>query len=446
MPVCCGGYNLGRRGPLLRAQIALVASLLILVGCGGDDDTDTGDDGDTASMAITDSNAVDTGSTAGSDAAATVVDDSTAAATTTPAPVRLGDRFEWCESVQRRWDTQVHYRSEAEAAALAREAAVGVYEAASDDLDRAEAQEALDRALADYASAASDYGKTRWGTAGLIVGDMSSLSAGYYRDDTTLQVAIERAFEAFGSNAGADTLAAFDSAHEATDTLELASSVERLGGDEPVEAVEVPESEPVVFDASEAWLMAIEALDEALEAVGDAEDAKDAAVAAAAGSRGAASEARGAASQIYSAARGDGDWEALISDFEAQLAAARSGVRAAEGFAVEAVEAAAAAEAAFEAARAAEQASAAARALASESGATEGKQAYRDMPTKAPQARIDAQLWARVAAASAGPTTREIVEAAQAAQQAAWHVARISADIDAGGVAAFRQSLQESCR
>ena len=268
MPVCCGGYNLGKRGPLLRAQVVLVASLLILGGCGGDDDTDTEDDGNATSMAITDSNAVDAGSTAGSDtAAATVVGDSTAAATTLTVPVRLGDRFAWCESVQRRWDTQVYYRAEAEAAALAHEAAVGLYEAASDDLDRAEAQEALDRASADYASAASDYGKTRWGTAGLIVGDMSSLLASD-RDDVTLQVAIERAFEAFRSNAGADTLAAFDSAQEATDTLELVSSVDRFGVDEPVEAGEVAAPEPVVFDASEAWLMAIEALEEALEAAG----------------------------------------------------------------------------------------------------------------------------------------------------------------------------------
>ena len=66
--------------------------------------------------------------------------------------------------------------------------------------------------------------------------------------------------------------------------------------------------------------------------------------------------------------------------------------------------------------------------------------------TKAPQARIDAQMWARVAAASADPTTRDVVEAARAAQHAAWHVARIAADIDADGVSAFRQSLQESCR
>ena len=428
----------------IRPFVVALAVTMLAGACAGDDDTDTGDDGDTASMAITDSNAVDAGATAGSDAAAAVVDDSTVAATTLTVPVRLGDRFAWCASVQRRWDAQVHYRAEAEAAALAHEAAVGVYEAASDDLDRAEAQEALDRALDDHASAASDYGKTRWGTAGLIVGDMSTLLASD-RDDVTLQVAIERAFEAFLSDAGAGTLAAFDSAHEAAHALELVSSVERFGGDESVEAVEVPEPEPVVFDASEAWLKAIAALEEALEAAGDAEDAKDAAVAAAAGSRGAASAARDAASQTYRAARRDGDWEALISDFEAQLAAARSGVQAAEGFAVEALEATAAAEAALEAVRAAEQASAAARAIANDSGATKGKQAYRDMPTKAPQARIDAELRVSFAAVYASPTARDVVDAAQAAQKAAWYVARISADIDAGGVAAFRQSLQESC-
>ena len=291
MPVCCGGYNLGRRRPLLRAHVALVASLLVLVGCGGEDDTDTENDGDTTFTTITDSDAVGTGSTAGSDAAATVVDDSTVAATTLAAPVRLGDRFAWCESVQRRWDAQDHVRAETEATALAYEAAVGVVGAASDDLDRAEAQEALDRALADYASAASDYGKTRWGVAGLILGDMATLLASD-RDDATLQVAMERAFEAFRSNAGAATLSAFDSAHEANDTLELVSTVERFGSDESVEVVEVPEPEPVAFDASEAWLKAIEALEEALEAVGDAEDAKDAAVAAAGASRGAVSAAR----------------------------------------------------------------------------------------------------------------------------------------------------------
>lgn len=450
MPVCRGGYSLGRRCPLLRARVALVVSLLVLAGCGGDDhtstDTGTGTNGDTSSMAITDNNAVDTGSSMDGDADTTVDDDSKATATTPAAPVRLGDRFGWCESVQRRWDSQVRYRAEAEAAALAHAAAVGVYEAASDDLDRAEAQEALDRALDDYESADSDYGKTRWGTAGLIFGDVSILSAGYYRDDPTLQVAIERAVEAFGSNAGADTLAAFDSAHEVTDTQELVSGIERFDVDEPVEAVEVPESEPAVFDASEGWLKAIEAVEEALEAAAEAEAAKDAAVAAAYGSRGAVSDANDAASEIYFAARRDGDWEALIGDFEAQLAAARSAVDAAEGFAIEAFQAAAAAEAAFEAARAAEQAAAAARARAEQSGATEGEQAYWDMPTKAPQARIDAQLWVRVAAASAGPTTRDVIDAAQVAQKAARYVARISADIDVRGVAAFRQSLQESCR
>ena len=362
-------------------------------------------------------------------------------------PVRLGDRFGWCDSVQRRWDAQVRYRAEAEAAAVAYEAAVGVYEAASDDLDRAEAQEPLDRALADYESAKHDYAKTRWIVAGLILGDMSPLSAAYdYGDDATLQVAIERAFEAFSSNAGADTLAAFDTAHEATEALEIAKSIKRSGGDEPVEAVEVPEPEPAVFDASQGWLMAIEAVEEALEAAADAKDASDAAAAATNASRGAVGDADDAASQIYFAARRDGDWETLIGDFEAQLAAARSGMQAAEYFTAEAYEAVAAAEAAAEATRAAEEAAAAARALANQSGATDGEQAYWDMHIKAPQAPIDARLWADMAAVSASLTSRDVIDAAQAAQKAAWYVARISAGIDAGGVAAFRQSLQQSCR
>ena len=448
MPVCYGGYSLGRRGPLLRAQVVLVVSLLVLVGCGGDDDTDASDDGNTTSMAVTDNNAVGVGSTAGSDADVTVVDDSTAAATTLSAPVRMGDRFRWCDSVQSRWDSQVRHRAEVEAAALAYEAAVGVYEAALDDLDRAEAQEALDRALADYESAKRDYGRARWGTAGLVLGDVSRLSAVYdYGDDATLQVAIERAFEAFSSNASADTLAAFDSAHEATATLELVRGIERSGGDEPVEAVEIPEPEPAVFDASQGWLMAIEAVQEALEAAADAENAMDAAAVAADASRGAVSDAKNAASEIYRTARlVDGDWESLIGDFKAQSAAARSGVQAAERFTTEAFEAAAAAEAAVEAARAAEEAAAAARDLANQSGATEGEQAYRDMPTKASQARVDAWSSANFAAAFASLTTTDVLAAAQAAQTAAWHVARIAADIDADGVAAFRQSLQQSCR
>ena len=353
MPVCYGGCNLGRRVPRLRARVVLVVSLLVLVGCGGDDDdTDASDDGNTASLAVTDDNAVGAGSTAGSDADVTVVDDSTAAATTPAAPVRMGDRFRWCDSVQSRWDSQVRHRAEVEAAAVAYEAAVGVYEAASDDLDRAEAQEALDRALADYESAKRGYGRARWGTAGLVLGDVSRLSAVYdYGDDATLQVAIERAFEAFSSNAGADTLAAFDAAREATATLELVRGVERSGGDEPVEAVEIPEPEPAVFDASQGWLMAIEAVEEALEAAADAENAMDAAAVAADASRGAVSDAKDAASEIYGTARlVDGDWESLIGDFKAQSAAARSGVQAAERFTTEAFEAAAAAEAAVDAA------------------------------------------------------------------------------------------------
>ena len=71
---------------------------------------------------------------------------------------------------------------------------------------------------------------------------------------------------------------------------------------------------------------------------------------------------------------------------------------------------------------------------------------YWDMHIKAPQAPIDARLWANTAAVSASLTSRDVINAAQAAQKAAWYVARISAEIDTDGVAAFKQSLQQSCR
>ena len=84
-------------------------------------------------------------------------------------------------------------------------------------------------------------------------------------------------------------------------------------------------------------------------------------------------------------------------------------------------ETAAAAEAAFEAARAAAEASAAAKAV-EQSGAIEGEQAYWDTPAKAPAARIDAELWARVAALSASPTRADVESAAQAVEDAAGSV------------------------
>ena len=132
------------------------------------------------------------------------------------APVQLGERFSWCANVQALWDAQDRARAETETAAAAHEAAVGVFEAATDDLDRAEAGEAVDDAYASYVFSTRDYGRVRWHAAALIFSDEPNL-LGRAREDSTLQVAIERARDAYRANAAAHTLAALDFAHEATE-------------------------------------------------------------------------------------------------------------------------------------------------------------------------------------------------------------------------------------
>ena len=98
------------------------------------------------------------------------------------APVRLGERFAWCAKVQALWDAQDEARANTETAALTHEAAIGIYAAATDDLDRAEASEAVDDAYAAYVLSTRDYGRAplgrRWAACGRRVGSVGSRTAG----------------------------------------------------------------------------------------------------------------------------------------------------------------------------------------------------------------------------------------------------------------------------
>lgn len=364
------------------------------------------------------------------------------------APVRLGERFSWCAKVQALWDAQDEARAETAAAAMAHEVAVGIYEAATDDLDRAEASEAVDDAYAAYVLSTRDYGRARWDTAGLLLGDESVL-LDRGQQDSTLQVAIQRARDAYHAAVTPHTLAALDLAHEATETAERLRGARLSVDDLPGQAVEAPEPEPDAVEASEAWFIAAEALQEAFEGVENADRALDDASAAAAGARAANNEAEDAASAIHRAARGDGEWEASIRDIQTHLAVSRSSAEAVEDFAMQALEAQAAAAAAVEAVRAAEEASAAARSLAQQSGATSGADVYRDLRSNAQfrgPAWFQADMSADLAAATASPASRWISKAADTVEDAAWHVARISADLDTSAVTAFKESLQQSCQ
>ena len=435
----------GATMPRTGAILATLAVVLVAAGCGGDQDrapadpvVDAGPD-----RAVSE---VDPIGDASPEAPAASEAEPSEYAVADTTSVRLGDRFAWCARVQALWDTQDETRAETEAAAAAHQAAVGAYEAATDDLDRAEAHEAVEQAFADHARAASYYGWIRWRAAGLIFNDESILEPSDV-GDATLQVAIERALEALRASAERDTLAVFDLAHEATEAAARLSAAQRSYGDESNEAVEAAEPEAAPFDASEAWLKATEAREDAVEAAEDAEDARDAARAAFDASQAAATDARGAAGAIPIAAQGNGDWEAMTTGTQAHLAAAQSSARAAEDFAMKAFEARAAAQAANEAVLAAEQASAAAKAVAERSGATEGEQAYWDLLAKTPFLRFDAENRTRSAARTAsGRTNGYVVDAALAVVDAAWYVARIAASVDARGAAAFKESLQQSCR
>ena len=441
------GATMPRNGVML----AILAAVLVAAGCADDKD---GSPADPVENADLDSAASAADPSDDANPAAPVASESEPSENTVAytESVRLNERFAWCRRVQALWDGQDEARAETEAAWVAYQSAVEVLSAATDDLDRAEAQEGADDALAAYDRATADYAAIRWRAAGLIFSDEAVFLGGGV-EDTTLQVALERAFEAYRAGAASHTLASFGLAHDATDTATRLHAAAYSDSDESTQVVEATESdaapsEAAPLDASEAWLRATEAFEDILEAAEDAEDAQKATSAAAAAARVAVTEARDAARAIYrSAAQADGGWEAIATDIKAHSMAALSAVEATAGFAAEIVEAHAEAEAAAQAAKIAAQASAAARTLAEQSGATEGAQAYWDIRRESPRGRLyDAEFAASVAAATAFPADTLVAEAAKAAEEAAWRAARVSADIDAGGVAAFKDSLQESCR
>ena len=423
-----------------------LAVALLAWACGGDEDSDPADREDETSSGASVTSEDEPAQDGHAQASTTSAEEpQQAPAPAVAAPVQFGERFAWCAKVQALWDAQDQARAETETAAAAHEAAVRVYEATTDDLDRAEAGEAVDDAYADYVFATRDYGQVRWHAAGLIVSDESDLLGGL--ENSTLQVAIERARDAYRANAAPHTLAALDDAHRATETAAHTSIDERSDSEQSAPAVDSPEPDPAPFDASEAWLRATEALQEALNGVEDSQVASDDTSRAVAAARAAWNEAEDAAWAIYRAAFFDGEWEALIRDVEAHLAAAQSGTDVAEEFAIQALEAQAAAAAAARAVRAAEEASAAARTVAEQAGVTRGADAYWEMRSEAQlPASYYADLSADVAAATAMSVSSNGTDRAGAVEEAASYVARISADLDASAVAAFKQSLQQSCR
>ena len=397
-------------------MLAILAAMSVAPGCGGGEDRPPADPVEDAGRYGAGSDVETAGDTSPDTPASLEADPGERVVADAPR-VQLGDRFSWCAKVQALWDAEDGARAETEATAAAHSDAMGVLEVATDDLDRAEAQEAVERALGDYRRARTRFGHVRSLAAGLIDGE-STLFVGD-PSDVTLQVALERAFEAFLASAGADTLAVLDLAQKATEIAQQPRPAARSEDEESNPSAEVAESESASVDPSEAWLKATEAFEDAIKAAEEAAAADDAAQAAAAASHDAVWDAKEAATTISRATEFDGVWEAMIADIDSHLKTALSAVRTAEDSEREALEAQAAAAAAAAAAVIAAEASEAARAVAEQSGSTEGDQAYWDAYARVSAPQRDAGYSAYATGASAGTATRNVAAAAGAAASAA---------------------------
>ncbi|MXY09261.1 MAG: hypothetical protein F4Z00_12445 [Acidimicrobiaceae bacterium] len=179
-----------------------------------------------------------------------------------PAPVRIGNRFEWCVPTQATWDAfDDSLAAWSEAEARVRNATDAVA-AATDELDRAEAQETLDAAQRTLFDVQDRFDSAYWQA---LHNDLA-LAYRLHTDgsDDSRSVAYGRAWVAFIANADAATVAA---------VAALASELARYEADKAAEAdpqqavsaarrefdraLEIADSQPHLGEAvGEAWAAA----------------------------------------------------------------------------------------------------------------------------------------------------------------------------------------------
>ena len=111
-------------------------------------------------------------------------------ATTLPEP--LGDRFEWCATVQKRLDESAHAQNQVDAAANTLQEARDAYESAADELERAEARAALDDAEQLYGDLRDHLADANRNAARLV-------RPGWQGREETETIALERSQEAYGA-------------------------------------------------------------------------------------------------------------------------------------------------------------------------------------------------------------------------------------------------------
>ena len=130
-----------------------------------------------------------------------------------PEQIRLGDRFEVCAKTQAVWDAFDNERLNYEAARSALRDAQTAYESATDELDRAAAQEAIDEARNAISRAEKDYESAKWEARN------SDLNLAFHAhrggNTSTIGIVRTRAWEAFLTEAAASTLATIAAYEEA---------------------------------------------------------------------------------------------------------------------------------------------------------------------------------------------------------------------------------------
>ena len=133
--------------------VAVLAAALLAAACGGDE-TAT-DEPDDAREGVTTAAAEEAESEAVADSAGQT--QAEPAPEPEPEPVQLGNRFAWCAEYQALSDSRVAARAQLDEAEAALHAAQETLAVATDELDRAEAQDALAPAEERHRNAVSDH-------------------------------------------------------------------------------------------------------------------------------------------------------------------------------------------------------------------------------------------------------------------------------------------------
>ena len=184
---CC--VNLLRM--VMARFVCALAGVVLLVACGGGADTTAGDTELAAAVRSTDAAS---GETAGGEVTNTAA--STPAA---PAVVRLGDRFEWCGSAQGTWDTFAEVAAAKDAMVAAAAEARTALEQAVDELDRAEAEIALEESREVERAAREQSADLAYSAIEPLLEAATGHSR--HQQDETRRIAYQRAWDAFVSHA-----------------------------------------------------------------------------------------------------------------------------------------------------------------------------------------------------------------------------------------------------